>query len=385
MKITIRTRTLRTGSRSIYLDFYDKGKRWNEYLNLFLVPDDEPDAKRLNEAVMAKANAIKSKRMLGIEDETEANGSKQVKLPKRVFADWLNDYVEGVRNNPSYAASTYRNFRSTVNVIKAYLQHLHRPRMLMSKIDKGFILGFIDYIEHIYRNTKSPDHPKEMSPHTLHLYQSTLVRMLNAAVKDGVLDRNPFYSLERKDRIVKQQAEKEYLTKEELKAFADAPTVNETTKRAFLFCCITGLRYSDVSVLTWRDIRQGDNGWMVSVKAMRKTGKQVVIPLNQSAMSLLPDRTGCKPSQKVFDMTCLSACNKCLKKIAAAAGIEKKISYHTSRHTFAVLALAAGGDIYTVGKLLGHTSINSTQVYADVVMETKVEAINRISKYLYHE
>ena len=385
MKITIRTRTLRTGSRSIYLDFYDKGKRWNEYLNLFLVPDDEPDAKRLNEAVMAKANAIKSKRMLGIEDETEANGSKQVKLPKRVFADWLNDYVEGVRNNPSYAASTYRNFRSTVNVIKAYLQHLHRPRMLMSKIDKGFILGFIDYIEHIYRNTKSPDHPKEMSPHTLHLYQSTLVRMLNAAVKDSVLDRNPFYSLERKDRIVKQQAEKEYLTKEELKAFADAPTVNETTKRAFLFCCFTGLRYSDVSVLTWRDIRQGDNGWMVSVKAMRKTGKQVVIPLNQSAMSLLPDRTGCKPSQKVFDMTCLSACNKCLKKIAAAAGIEKKISYHTSRHTFAVLALAAGGDIYTVGKLLGHTSINSTQVYADVVMETKVEAINRISKYLYHE
>ena len=385
MKITIRTRTLRTGSRSIYLDFYDKGKRWNEYLNLFLVPDDEPDAKRLNEAVMAKANAIKSKRMLGIEDETEANGSKQVKLPKRVFADWLNDYVEGVRNNPSYAASTYRNFRSTVNVIKAYLQHLHRPRMLMSKIDKGFILGFIDYIEHIYRNTKSPDHPKEMSPHTLHLYQSTLVRMLNAAVKDGVLDRNPFYSLERKDRIVKQQAEKEYLTKEKLKAFADAPTVNETTKRAFLFCCFTGLRYSDVSVLTWRDIRQGDNGWMVSVKAMRKTGKQVVIPLNQSAMNLLPDRTGCKPSQKVFDMTCLSACNKCLKKIAAAAGIEKKISYHTSRHTFAVLALAAGGDIYTVGKLLGHTSINSTQVYADVVMETKVEAINRISKYLYHE
>ena len=385
MKITIRTRTLRTGSRSIYLDFYDKGKRWNEYLNLFLVPDDEPDAKRLNDAVMAKANAIKSKRMLGIEDETEANGSKQVKLPKRVFADWLNDYVEGVRNNPSYAASTYCNFRSTVNMIKAYLQHLHRPRMLMSKIDKGFILGFIDYIEHIYRNTKSPDHPKEMSPHTLHLYQSTLVRMLNAAVKDGVLDRNPFYSLERKDRIVKQQAEKEYLTKEELKAFADAPTVNETTKRAFLFCCITGLRYSDVSVLTWRDIRQGDNGWMVSVKAMRKTGKQVVIPLNQSAMSLLPDRTGCKPSQKVFDMTCLSACNKCLKKIAAAAGIEKKISYHTSRHTFAVLALAAGGDIYTVGKLLGHTSINSTQVYADVVMETKVEAINRISKYLYHE
>lgn len=381
MKITIRTRTIRAGNRSIYLDLYDKGKRWSEYLNLFLVPDDEPDAKRLNEAVMAKANAIKSRRMLGIEDEMETNDGNQPELPKRVFADWLTDHIEGIRRNPAYAASTYCNYRSTVNVIKAYLQYMHRPRMLMSKIDKGFILGFIDFMEHTYRNTKSPDNPKEMSHYTLLLYQSTLVRMLNAAVKEGVLDRNPFYSLERKDRIGKQQAEKEYLTKEELKAFAEAPTINETTKRAFLFCCFTGLRYSDISALTWRDIRQGDNGWIVSVKAMQKTGKQVVIPLNQEAMNLLPDRNGCKPGQKVFDMTCLSACNKCLKKIAAAAGIEKKISYHTSRHTFAVLALAAGGDIYTVGKLLGHISINSTQVYADVVMETKIEAINRISSY----
>ena len=69
MKITIRTRTLKTGSRSIYLDFYEKGKRWNEYLNLFLVPDDAPDARRLNEAAMAKANEIKSKRMLGIDGQ----------------------------------------------------------------------------------------------------------------------------------------------------------------------------------------------------------------------------------------------------------------------------------------------------------------------------
>lgn len=381
MKITIRTRTLRTGSRSIYLDFYDKGKRWNEYLNLFLIPDDEPDAKRLNEAAMAKANAIKSKRMLGIEEETETNDGNHSELPKRVFADWLTDHIEEIRCNPAYAASTYRNYRSTVNVIKAYLQHLHRPRLLMAKIDKGFVLGFIDFIEHTYRNTKSPDNPKEMSPHTLHLYQSTLVRMLNAAVKEGVLDKNPFYSLERKDRIGKQQAEKEYLTKEELMAFAEAPTVNETTKRAFLFCCFTGLRYGDVSALTWHDIRQGDNGWIVSVKAMQKTGKQVTIPLNQSALNWLPDRSGCKPGQKVFDMTCLSACNRCLKKIAAAAGIEKNVSFHTARHSMATLSLAAGGNLYTVSKLLGHTSINSTQVYADVVMVTKIEAVNRISDF----
>ena len=67
--------------------------------------------------------------------------------------------------------------------------------------------------------------------------------------------------------------------------------------------------------------------------------------------------------------------------MTADAEITKNVSFHTSRHTFAVLTLAAGSDLYTVGKLLGHTSINSTQVYADVVMETKVEAISRISNY----
>ena len=100
-----------------------------------------------------------------------------------------------------------------------------------------------------------------------------------------------------------------------------------------------------------------------------------------AAAASMTERNGCKPSQKVFELTILGVCNRCLKKMAADAGITKNVSFHTSRHTFAVLTLAAGSDLYTVGKLLGHTSINSTQVYADVVMETKVEAISRISNY----
>lgn len=84
------------------------------------------------------------------------------------------------------------------------------------------------------------------------------------------MDRNPFYSLDKKERIAKQQAERDYLSKEELQAMADAPTVNETTKRAFLFCCFTGLRHSDVSRLRWRDIRQSDSGWVASVRSMKR-------------------------------------------------------------------------------------------------------------------
>lgn len=156
--------------------------------------------------------------------------------------------------------------------------------------------------------------------------------MLNAAVNEGIMNSNPFYALGKHERIAKQQAERDYLTKDELPALAEAPTTNETTKRAFLFCCFTGLRYSDVCTLTWRDIKQVDSGLVVSIRAMRKTGKQVTIPLNQSALKWLPDRNGCKPGQRVFDMTSLSACDRCLKKSAVAAGIEKNVSYHTRRH-----------------------------------------------------
>ena len=74
-----------------------------------------------------------------------------------------------------------------------------------------------------------------------------------------------------------------------------------------------------------------------------------------AAAASMTERNGCKPSQKMFELTILGVCNRCLKKMAADAGITKNVSFHTSRHT--------------------------TQVYADVVMETKVEAISRISNY----
>lgn len=126
----------------------------------------------------------------------------------------------------------------------------------MSKIDKKFIVVLLDFMKNTCKNTKSPDNPKELPLHTLHLHQSTLVRMLNVAVKEGMIDRNPFYALGKHERIAKQQAERDYLTKEELLALIEAPTTNEITKRVFLFCCFTGLRYSDVSALIWRNIKQ---------------------------------------------------------------------------------------------------------------------------------
>ena len=378
MRITIRTRELQDGNRSIYLDCIDGKRRWQEFLNLFLVPESGKEEKRLNEAMMAKANVIKSRRMLGIEDEPAEEGGT---VPRRVFADWLDTYLLGVQRSPLLSTSTYKNQLATVNIIKAYLKSKRHPRLLMSKIDKKFALGFNDFLTNTYTNDKSPDNPLPLSPHTCALHQNNLIRMLNKAVGEGLLDKNPFYSLEKKQLIHAPKPDKVYLDKAELAAIAAASATNDVTKSAFLFCCLTGLRYSDVKALTWRQITTVNGTPMLSIRAMKKTGKPVTVPLNKSALTWLPDRTNAKPNEPVFRLGCLSACDRCLKKLAEAAGITKVISFHTSRHTFAVLSLSAGGELLTVSRLMGHTSVHSTQVYADLLPETRLAAISQIDSY----
>ncbi len=380
MKITIRTRAIKYGTRSIYLDYYDKGKRWQESLGLYLLPNEILEAKLFNEKAIAKANAIKAKRMLGIYDEQEEGNDDKSKLPKLVLVDWLDKYLEEIKGSPYYAVWTYRSKRSTVNIIKSYLKYIRRPQILIGKIDKKFIVGFLNYMTNIYNNTKSLDNPKKMSLNTVRLHQTNFINMLNVAISEGVILTNPFHSLKRHEVIPKQEPIRDYLTRDEVIAMAKAPTTNETTKRAFMFCCFTGLRYSDVSNILWSDIRHGNTGMVLSLRAMKKTGEPLIIPLGKSALSWLPNEDHTQ-SQKVFDMTVLSVCDRCLKKMAKSAGIDKNISFHTARHTFAVVALAAGADIYSVSKLLGHKNLKSTQIYADVVMDTKIKAVNKISEY----
>lgn len=380
MKIEVRTREIKDGNQTIYLDFYDKGHRWYEYLNLHLSPKTDRLTKAQNENAMKKAVEIKAKRMLGIEDEPIATDGNE--LPRRVFADWMDKYLDGIKHNRSLSETTYRNNRTLVNIVKSYLSYRHRPRVLMVKIDKNFMLGFFTYIKDIYRNTKKKDEPKPLAPTTLNMLQGLLTRMLNAAVNEGAMNENPFYTLDKKQRIQKIDADRCYLTKDEVvKLYSPPPCVNETAKAAFMFCIYVGLRFSDVSTLTWRAVKQTDLGKVITLKAMKKTGKQVTIPLNKSALEWMPERGDAAASDRVFNMTTMGQCNRVIHKWCEAAGITKDVTFHTSRHSFAVLALAAGGDLYTDSRLMGHTNIKSTQIYADVIMDTKIDAVNRMTSF----
>lgn len=122
--------------------------------------------------------------------------------------------------------------------------------------------------------------------------------------------------------------------------------------------------------LTPEEIRSEENH-LVIAKQMEKTREWVVIPLNKEAASFLPPKKG----TFVFDLPSSTAANADLKRWARAAGIRKIVTFHTARHTFATLLLTLGADLYTTSKLLGHTNITTTQIYAEVVNEKKSRAV----------
>jgi len=380
MTVELRSRSLKNGNESLYLVYYNKGKRWYEYLNLYIVPGNTPAVKKENEGTMNKAIAIKAKRILGIEDEPKPTSNGE--LPKRVFADWLDSYYKRLEDENRLSDSSLENVDSCIKVMKAYLTFRHRPRMLMKKIDKKFLIGFIDYLQHIYMNTNSPTHPKLLSPRTCLAYQHQLTKILNVAVMAGVLDSNPFYSLNNNEKVTEVSTSRDYLTKEELELMTSAETKNPLAKKAFMFACFTGLRYSDVSSLMWGNIKHTTIGQEIVISSMQKTKCSVRIPLSSIALSWLPERGNDAASQKIFaGLTSLCQTNVLLKKMAESVGINKNLSFHVSRHTFATNAIAAGGDLYTVSKLLGHKDIQTTQIYADVIMPTRIDAVNRLSDF----
>ena len=112
----------------------------------------------------------------------------------------------------------------------------------------------------------------------------------------------------------------------------------------------------------------------------RKTKRPAIIPLNEMAQSLLPPRTDDNPESLVFHLVKKSDnVSKYVRRLKEKAGIEKDLTYHTARHTFATMMLTLGADLYTTSKLLGHVDVRMTQVYAKIVNKKKDEAVNLVN------
>jgi integrase len=206
---------------------------------------------------------------------------------------------------------------------------------------------------------------------------ATYFSIFKAALKQAFVDGYLTVDLSAKIKgIQEQESRREYLTVEELNTLAATPCERDVLKRSALFSALTGLRHCDIQKLRWKEISMDGNQARLHFTQQKTKGVEYT-PISEQALQLCGERRGSE--QLVFeDLPDPAWISKPLRRWVEAAGIKKRITYHCFRHTFATLQLSSGTDIYTVSKMLGHTNVKTTQIYAKVVDEKKNKAAQAI-------
>lgn len=363
--IRIRFKAIANGNKSIYLDCYHNGKRSYEFLKLYLIPETTEAAKAQNANTLQAANAIKAQRMIELANN-QAGIKANTQLSKMLLVDWMQVYQKSlIRDGKTYGAA----INNTIRMINEY-----RKGVLLKDADKPFCIGFIDYMRNKYRMSNG----KPLSAVTIANNTRALSCALNKAVRDGIISQNPLHTLSASEKPQIPQSKREFLSIEEVKALINTDCALPIIKQAFLFSCFCGLRISDVEALTWGMISK-DKGEYVCNIVMKKTREQLYLPLSKEAVKWMPERGNAKDTDNIFALPSDSCVYKYLQQWVKAAGITKHVSFHVSRHTFATMMISLGSDLYTVSKLLGHTNIKVTEVYAKLVNEKKFEAVNLVN------
>ncbi len=377
--IALRQKPLSKGGYSLYLDIYQNGKRNYEFLKLYLVPEVDEATAAQNQNTIKVANAIKAKRVIEIANG-KAGIAKDATFGKMLLLDWLDEYKKCKQGN--------KNLEAIGRLKKHLIMYNNGRAVMMQDVDEAYCKGFISYLANRaygYYHGKDGKQVKgkKIGKQTATLYFVHLASALNEAVRRKVIESNPtkYLSKEDKKAIKAPQAQRGYLTIEEIKTLIATEASNTPTKQAFLFAVFCGLRISDIRALKWGDLYKDGEQWKASI-LMQKTQERLELPLSDEAIKWLPERGGKKVDEKVFDELPNSAhgLNNAVKCWAKKAGIEKDICFHVSRHTFATTLLTLGADLYTTSKLLGHTQISTTQIYADIVGKKKADAVNVLGK-----
>lgn len=367
--VYLRRRERSNGNIALFLDMTAGGLRKHEYLNLYLVPERTREDRARNRETLALAESIKAQRIVELQQVKfgiESPVTKDV-----LFYDYLQVIID---RKDGTTKTSWENCRAHL------VRYEPNTRLRIADITPRWVQGFRDYLDFKAMQWDIDDRkrdvrPKPIAQGTKALMFQKVCSLFNVAVKDGVLARNPSLGVE---RFKEPESDREFLTVEEMRRLAKVPAPSEALGRAFFFSCLTGLRWSDVVKLTWREVQKVGNVHRIVFK-QQKTRSQEYLDINDQAADLMGERGA--DNAKVF--AGLGAIQQARVGIAAwvkSAGINKHITFHCARHSFAIMMLDAGVDLYTLSKLMGHKSIESTQVYAKILDKHKQAAITRIPK-----
>lgn len=362
--VQIREKQLSDGRISLYLDIYSEGKRRYEFLKLYKRQGTDKATRDFNRSIVNAAEKIKSDMLVNFANG-EAGISPQRQYKNKSVMETMEEFI-GEKEKNGIETRGYRTLRTHISNYKG--------EAVFKDIDKEWVKGFIDFLK-----TVRKANGKLLGATSSKCYQTCLSTFLRWCVKKGYISDSPMDRLDRDEKIrVDLKGQREYLEGHEIKALIVTDCYREEVKQAFLFAVFTGLRISDIIALRWSDINIKE-GVMAADIVMKKTRRPIEITISELAMEWLPEKGD---DDRVFKLPTLMTINTVLGKWTKEAGIDKKITFHCARHTFATSCLSADIDIYTVSKLLGHTEVKTTQIYAEIVDRKKREAAIRLSDYM---
>lgn len=367
--VYLRSRPRKDGTLSLFLRATVNGTRKDEYLKLYLVPERTKADREKNRETLALAESIRAKRV--VELQQKKFGMDVTVVKDVLFYDYLQAIID--RKDGTTKVS-WQNCRAHL------LRYEPDLRLRLADITPRWVQGFRDYLDDkamqwAIDDRKRDVEPKPIAQGTKALLFQKLCAVFNLAVKEGILSRNPSMNVE---RFKEPESNREFLTVEEMRHLATVPAPSEVLGRAFFFSCLTGLRWSDIVKLRWHEV-QVIGGITRIVFRQKKTGSQEYLDINGQAVALMGERG--EDDAKVFPgLGTLQQGRMGVTAWVRAAGINKHITFHCARHSFAIMMLDAGVDLYTLSKLMGHQSIESTQIYAKILDKHKQVAITLIPK-----
>lgn len=278
------------------------------------------------------------------------------------------EYIQDKLPKRKLAKGTAKAYKSQLNKLQQF-----KSKIYFSDLNVNFLHEYKLHLLDVVGNNEN----------TTNKNLRILKLFINWAIDDKLMEENPFDKFKTKHVAGKREhltiLELEKL--EHLYAKAELPSNLQNVLRYFLFACYTGLRYTDLKGFSFKNIKKS------SVKrkeidiidiTMHKTKLPVVIPLTSKAKELIP--TKYSQSQKVFDMISNQKTNDNLKRIMKEANIDKNITFHSARHTFATTGLEMGIPIEVISKILGHTELKTTQIYAKVNNSLKYREMMKLDK-----
>ena len=344
-------------------------------------------------------NAVRNNKLREITDELisiyeslkRAGAAVSVKAIKKVytgikqhdsdleFMSYYKQYIEEIKNKPNeYGEGVIGHYNKTKTHLERFLKLNGLERIKMSELSGKFLERF----EYYLLTTPNMQTGKPMNNNTCTTYIRKIKACINAAVRKEILTVNPFLNFKLKSF---KSANRVYLTIDEVELLRihdlGGNAALQRVRDTFVFCCATGLRHSDATQLQSRMVDVDNEGIYWISLFQKKTKEYIEIPMTNTAIQIYNKyESHRKRTGFVLPMLTNQKVNSALKSIADIVGIQKRLSFHASRHTYATTALELGVDIASISSLMGHRTIKTTQIYAKMTRNRKVEVVRFLNE-----